>query len=131
MKIVKILVQVAIMVLFTVVGDLLAKWFHLSVPGSMIGMLLLFIALQLKWIKLEWVELGGNFLLAEMLLFFVPSAVGIVQYQSLIVSDGSRIMFVILLSTIIVMALTGISAEYVSRIKEGKKDGERQHRRAV
>ncbi|MEH7087197.1 CidA/LrgA family protein, partial [Neobacillus drentensis] len=52
--------------------DQAAKALHLPIPGSIIGMILIFILLQTGVMKLSWIERGSNWLLDEMLLFFIP-----------------------------------------------------------
>lgn len=77
----------------------------------MIGLILLFLALMTKVIKLKWVEKGGNWLLAELLLFFIPSAVGIVNYDEIISIQGAETVLLIGFSTMIVMGTTAFIAE--------------------
>lgn len=51
--------------------EFLSTYLHL--PGSVLGLLLLFLLLQVKIVKVEWVELGAALLLAQLLLFsFLP-----------------------------------------------------------
>lgn len=73
----------------------------------------LFIGLQLKWIKLKWVETGAAWLLAELLLFFIPSAVGIVNYEEILNMKGIETVLLIAVSTFIVMGATGFTAEKI------------------
>jgi holin-like protein len=79
----------------------------------MIGLILLFIALQLKIVKMEWVEKGAAWLLAELLLFFVPSAVGIINYNEILNIKGIETVILIAVSTFIVMGATGFTAEKI------------------
>jgi len=74
----------------------------------MIGLFLLFFALLFKIIKLEWVETGANWLIAELLLFFIPSAVGIVNYDEILSWQGINAILVIGLGTFIVMSSTAL-----------------------
>jgi holin-like protein len=92
----------------------------IPIPGSMFGLILLFLALCLNLVKLEWVEKGGNWLLAELLLFFIPSAVGIVNYDDILSLQGVEIVLLISISTIIVMGMTALIAERIT----GKRRGE-------
>lgn len=115
MKIVNGIWQVSIFILFYIVGNFISKQFHLSIPGSLIGLLLLFLLLQMNVIKMRWVEQGANWLLAELLLFFIPSAIGVIQYKQLLVSQGLQLFFIIILSTAIVMICTGLFSEYLSK----------------
>ena len=54
-------------------------FFHLPIPGSIIGLVILFLALQFKWLRVRHVNMVGNFLLANMTILFLPPAVGIME----------------------------------------------------
>jgi holin-like protein len=59
--------------------------------------------------------------MSEMLLFFIPSAVAIIQYKNEIFQHGSQFLIVILLSTITVMIVTGLVAQFSIRRLANKK----------
>lgn len=99
----------------------LAAALHLPVPGSILGCVLLFALLQLGVVRLTWVEAGADWLIAQLLLFFLPPAAGIVQYPSLLARDGWRLLLVILASTTLVMAATGAFAETMARLQHRPK----------
>jgi holin-like protein len=98
----------------------MAEVLHLQIPGSILGIAIVFFLLEAKVITLDWVEAGANLLIAELLLFFIPSAVGIIQYRQLIIANGARFGLVILFSTITVMICTGLIAEYVNKMGRGR-----------
>ena len=83
----------------------------------MVGLLLLFIALWIGIVKLEWVEQGGNWLLAELLLFFVPSAVGIVNYDEMLSWQGFKSILLVGISTFIVISCYSFIAERLNNWK--------------
>ena len=116
----KSLVQVILLCVFSLGMSQLVNWLHLKIPGSILGMFILFILLQTKIIRIEWIELGANWLLAELLLFFIPSAVGIIKYKSVLINDGIYVTLVIVLSTAVVMACTGLTAKKIAERKEQK-----------
>lgn len=111
MKIIKIIIQIAFIHLFLFIGAGIKALIPMPIPASMIGLMVLFLALMLKVVKLEWVETGANWLLAELLLFFVPSAVGIVNYNEILSWQGAETVLLIGLSTVIVMGTTAYIAE--------------------
>jgi holin-like protein len=117
-KLSKIAVQVGILTAVSWVGTYLAGRFDWPVPGNIVGMLLMVLLLQTRVIRIEWVEAGGNWLLGNMLLFFVPAAVGIIQYKQLMLTSGGRILLVIVLSTVAVMVSTGVVADQLARVRE-------------
>jgi len=108
--------QVAILLGVSMLGNKLMQILNLHLPGSIFGIIFIFILLQTRIIRLQWIEAGANFLIAELLLFFIPSAVGVVQYKQLIVADGMQFGAVILLSTVTVMICTGLLAEFVNKM---------------
>ncbi|KAB7673068.1 CidA/LrgA family holin-like protein [Bacillus sp. B1-b2] len=105
--------QILFLHLFWFIGIGIKEIFHVPLPSSMIGLLLLFILLLLHVVKLEWVEKGAAWLLAELLLFFIPSAVGIVNYDEIFNLKGIETILLIIISTFIVMGATGYIAEYI------------------
>jgi holin-like protein len=109
--------QVGLLALFSMAGNAAVDHLHWHIPGPMLGMVLLFVLLRTKLIRLDWVEAGANWLLADLLLFFIPAAVGIIQYRQAMAVDGSRVLLVIGLSTIAVMICTGLLAEGVMRYR--------------
>lgn len=109
--------QIALFCLLSLFSNYLVEKFHLSLPGSIIGIFILFFLLQTNILRIEWVELGANLLLAELLLFFIPSAVGIMKYQNLLLTDGLRILLVIIPGTILVMVCSGLTAAKISHVR--------------
>ena len=114
MKLGVIILQVLFLHVFLFLGAALKEVIPLPIPASMFGLFLLFLTLCLKIIKIEWVERGANWLLAELLLFFIPSAVGIVNYDEILSLQGAEIVGLIGISTIIVMGMTALTAEKIS-----------------
>ncbi|MGG4342576.1 CidA/LrgA family protein [Paenibacillus lautus] len=112
--------QVAGFMLFSLGMDQLAAWLNIGIPGSILGIVVLFILLETKVLRLEWIELGANWLLAELLLFFIPAAVGIMKYFPMLEAEGLQILAVVLFSTVIVMVSSGLTAGFISSRKERK-----------
>jgi len=123
MNLPKIIVQVAMLVVFYSVCNLITKYLHLPIPGSIVGLIILFLMLQFKVVKVEWVETGASWLLADLLLFFIPAAVGVVNYQQVIGPQLGKLFIVILLSTITVMAFTGLTAQFIEKRRKGGSSG--------
>ncbi|MED2977695.1 CidA/LrgA family holin-like protein [Bacillus swezeyi] len=113
--------QVALLFIFARLMNLLVEVLHIKIPGSIIGIIVIFALLHFKVIKLEWIEIGALWLLAELLLFFVPSAVGIMNYGELLREFGTSIILVVLLSTFVVMVSTGMLTQMIANRKERKK----------
>jgi holin-like protein len=120
MYILKIAFQVLVLLGIALLGNKVTQVLQLHVPGSIIGIFFIFLLLEIKMIRLEWLEAGANILIAELLLFFIPSAVGVVEYRQIMLANGVRFGSVIFLSTITVMVCTGFLAEFINKIGKGR-----------
>jgi len=109
--------QVIFYIAFFMVAQQLVDWLHLLLPANIVGMLLLLALIMLRVLPLDWVKAGSRWLLAEMLLFFVPAVVAVVNYSQLLRVDGWRIMLVIVVSTLLVLSATALVVERVYRFE--------------
>ncbi|WP_409075136.1 CidA/LrgA family protein [Pantoea sp. C3] len=95
--------------------DRLVNWLHLPLPANIVGMLLMLVLIVTRIVPLGWVKAGSNWLLAEMLLFFIPAVVAVVNYGDLLRVEGWRIFLVIAISTLLVLASTALVVDRVYR----------------
>lgn len=96
----------------------LQKLLNLPVASGVLGFFLLLFLLEMKWLKLAHVERGADLLLAELLLFFIPPVVGVIQYQDLLIASGWQILLVILISTALVMMFSVYSVRLLLKPPE-------------
>lgn len=97
----------ALLLAFQFVGEMLSRGLTLSIPGNVLGMALLLLSLGLGWVKLGWIEEAAEFLLSHMALFFVPAGVGVMIYGGLIAREWLPITVATIVSTFVVMGVTG------------------------
>ena len=74
---------------------------------SIIGMLLLTLFLKLGWIKLQWVQGLSDFLVANLGFFFVPPGVALMLYFDVIEAQFWPIVIATVVSTVLVLVVTG------------------------
>ncbi|MGM7720797.1 CidA/LrgA family protein [Metabacillus sp. Hm71] len=123
MEFVKIVFQILGLYTIYLIGVFITKVFDLFVPGSIIGMILLFGALHFRLIKKEWFSLGGSLLLNHLPLLFIPATVGIIDYLDLFKGSGFITIGIVIISTFIVMATSSfISDGLVKRSQVVNKD---------
>ena len=118
------------MLIFTInyVGILLSKILHLPLPGTIASLLLLFLMLQFKVLKLEKIENAGNFLLLNMTIFFMPPTVKIIDSYELLEKELFKIIVIIIVSTFLTMGITGKVVQLMIDFKERKeKNNERDN----
>lgn len=98
--------------MFSLVGVWIQEVFHLSMPGSLIGMLILFLLLSTRIVPLKWFEIGAEKLIVFLPLFLIPSTTGLMEYGSFLLSKGSIMFFLVVVSTLVTLIISG----YVSQL---------------
>ncbi len=99
--------QLAIIIGCLAVGEFAVWLTGITVPSSIVGMLLLTLLLKTGVVKLEWVETLSNFLVKNMGFFFVPPGVALMLYFDLIKAEIGPIVLATALSTVLVLVVTG------------------------
>ncbi|KXT78588.1 Antiholin-like protein LrgA [Streptococcus sp. DD13] len=92
---------------------------HLPVPGSIIGLVILFMALELKWLRMRQVNLVGNFLLANMTILFLPPAVGIMDKFDVIAPYLFPIVLIVFFAAALNIILIALVVQWIKRRYEG------------
>ncbi len=80
-------------------------------------MLLLTLFLKLKWIKLEWVKGLSDFLVANLGFFFIPPGVALMLYFDIIEAQLLPIVTATVISTLLVLIVTGWIHQLIRKIK--------------
>ena len=86
-------------------GEAAAYLTGIKLPGSIIGMGILFAMLQAGWVKAEWLQQLTDALMANLTLFLVPPCVAVISYLDLIAD--SWILVSAAASTVCVLLVTG------------------------
>ncbi len=122
--------QLAILFGCLALGELIITLTHIPLPSSILGMLLLTLLLKLKVIRLEWVRSISDFLVTNIGFFFVPPGVAIMLYFDIIKAQFVPIVTASVVSTVLVLAITGwvhqIYGRTVKHEKTTEKKGEEQ-----
>ena len=103
----KYIKQLAVIILVCFAGELVRYIVPLPVPGSIWGLVLMFILLVTGVIKLEKVEKTADFLVDCMPIMFVPGGVGLMRSWSTLKSMLPAAICSIVLVTPFVMLVTG------------------------
>ena len=116
--------QLAIIIGCLAIGELIVWLTSVPVPSSILGMLLLTALLQMKVVKLEWVEGLSSFLVSNMGFFFVPPVssffqvvfkppgVALMLYLDIIEAEFWPITISVVASTVLVLVTTGWSHHF-------------------
>lgn len=119
----KYLFQLFIILGFTIAGEVLQMYIPLPIPASVYGLVLLFIALCLKLVKVEQVKDVGGFLTSILPILFVSPTVGILEHWGLIQAQLLPIVLVIVATTSLTFGISGVITQALMKRKGGKKHG--------
>ena len=121
-RLIKIILQVTLIYGITLLGMWLRELLHIPIAGSIVGLALLFCLLLFKVIPEQWIEVGANKLINVMVLFFVPSIVGIMDIANQIDPTYIFLAILIIISTSLVALSSGYVSEKLLKIKPSSKE---------
>lgn len=113
-------IQIGGLYVLYIIGSLIQRLLHVPIPGSVIGMLLLFFLLVTGIVKEKWVARGANMLLSHLTLLFIPATVGVMDYVELFSGKGIWSVVVVVISTTIVMFFVGLIGQW-AQTREQKR----------
>lgn len=111
-------------------GEFIVWATGIKLPSSIIGMLLLTLFLKLGWVKLKWVEHLSELLIANLGFFFVPPGVALILYLDLIKAQWFPIVTATVVSTLLVLVVTGQMHQLVIKFERRLMAMDLLHHRA-
>ncbi|WML47936.1 CidA/LrgA family protein [Neobacillus sp. PS3-34] len=99
-------------------GNILVHFLHLIIPGNVAGMMILFLLLSFKIIKIKWIEAVSSWLLKHLAFFFVPIAAGLMNMAGLFVHKGLPILLILSVSAFAGIITAGKTAQVFITKKE-------------
>lgn len=109
----KYVIQFLIIAAFAFIGELLHWFIPLPIPASIYGIVLLFIALELKWVKVSDIREVSSFLIAVMPIMFIPAAAGLMESWGAVKSSVWEYALITIVSTFVVMGVSGAVTQFV------------------
>ena len=117
----KYLKQFSIILAIYCLGEMLSCWIPAPIPGSIYGIVLLFLGLVTKVIPIQAVKETGHFLVEIMPVMFIPAAAGVLESWELIASSWLQYGLLTIVTTVAVRGVAG----WVTQLFTGK--GEKKH----
>jgi holin-like protein len=119
--------QLGGLVLVWILGEAIVRLTHLSLPGSIVGMVILLAMLMSGKVSLGSWRLGARWFLSEMLLFFVPAALAILNHHELFGWLGLKVLAVIVFGIMTVMAVTALVVDLMLRGANRRREKTQSH----
>ncbi|GAB3214438.1 CidA/LrgA family protein [Pseudaeromonas pectinilytica] len=89
------------------VGKWISSLLPFAFPGSILGMLILFILLNFQLVRMHWIEPSASLLLRHMALLFIPVAVGLLAYLDTVMASLGVIMLNVVLGISLILLVVG------------------------
>lgn len=124
-KTLKIIIQIFFLYLLNLAGDVIVKFLHLPLPGSIVGLIILLILLHMKVVPKAFIADGAGFLLPLLTLFFIPATAGVINYPELLSWYGVTLLFITIASTIFTMGFTAKIAQKLEVSELEEQEGEK------
>ena len=94
------------LLVFQLAGEVLARSLNLPIPGPVIGMLMLFVALVLRGGPGEELQTTSQTLLQHLSLLFVPAGTGIMIHLHRVADEWMALTLSLLISTLVTLVVT-------------------------
>ena len=109
--------SLVILYIMLYLGNLIAHYIPAGVPGSIWGLLLLFLGLTTRLIRLDWIYLGASLLIRFMAVLFVPVSVGIIKYFDLLMAQVNILLIPNIVSTCVTLVVIGFFGDYLFHVQ--------------
>jgi holin-like protein len=96
------------LLVFQCVGEILARWTGLPVPGPVVGMALLFATLVIRNGATESLQASAGGLLSHLSLLFVPAGVGVMLHFQRVADEWLPIAAALIVGTVVTLAVTAL-----------------------
>ncbi len=118
----KYIYQLSSILAVTFVGEIMHHFIPLPVPASIYGLIIMLICLCTGIIKLDKVESAGDFMIEIMPMMFIPGGVGLILAWGELRKILIPVTVITILTTIIVMGVTGKVTELVMKLDRRHRD---------
>jgi holin-like protein len=112
----KFLHGITLLLIYQLLGEMGVHVLQLSVPGPVLGMLLLFVTLLLRKGNMSAVESAATDLLSHLSLLFIPAGVGLMVYVDLLSDEWIPIVAALILGTLITLVVSALLMQTASRL---------------
>lgn len=121
---VKLLRQFLVIMAVSFVGEILHAVLPLPIPASIYGLVLMLALLMTGALKLDTVEDAGKFMIEIMPVMFIPAGVGLMESWGELKTVLVPVLVITLVSTIVVMVVSGRVTQAVIRLEKKHKGGD-------
>lgn len=110
--------QLMIILFISFLSEIISKLIPAPIPACIYGIVILFLLLKLKVIKLAQVQDVGHFLIEIMPLMFIPASVSLLEQWDLLQPLLLPFSVIVVVSFLLVFIVSGLVTKYSLKVKE-------------
>lgn len=103
------------LLVFQLVGEVIVRGLDLPLPGPVLGMVLLFIALLFRGHPSRELQDTSQTLLQHLSLLFVPAGTGVIVHLQRVADEWLPLSVALVVSTAVTLAVTGLVMKFCQR----------------
>ena len=112
----------AVLLVFQLLGEIVAQGLGLPVPGPLVGMLLLFAALLVRGRLPDELRDTANALLRNLMLLFIPAVTGVMLHFERVGREWLPFLGACVLGVVVTMAVTALVLKTMLRRTKGPRE---------
>jgi holin-like protein len=112
----KYLKQLMIILISYFLGTIIQSFFNLPIPGTVLGLIILFLALSLGIVKIEMIEDICEVLISHMSFLFIPAGVGLMTSFDMLKGKVMAFSVIIIISTCVVWIVTAYVVKFLRKV---------------
>ncbi len=98
------------------------QWLHWSLPAAVPALFVVLALLAAGVLPEQRLAAGADWLLGDMLLFFIPPLLAVVRFGPLLAHSGLRLLGAIALGSLLVLVGTGVVVERTLRWERARQE---------
>lgn len=118
----KLILQISIIFAICLLGEGISMILPIPFPSSVISMIILFIFLLLKWLKVDHIKEKTEFLLQNMAFFFIPAGVKMMENFDVLKTTFVPFLLICLVSTVVTFVVTAYTVQATTKLQEKRRN---------
>ncbi|WP_071396217.1 CidA/LrgA family protein [Bacillus tuaregi] len=123
----KFILQLFLIWFIYIASDFIVTLLGWPIPASVFGMVLLFVLLVSGIVKVQYIDKATTLLNKHLAFFFIPFAVGLMNYGGLVKTSGIQLLIMIIVSSAFGLLVTSGLTQYLARRAVSKREQSDSH----
>jgi len=103
----------AALFVFQLVGEFIVQWTHLPLPGPLVGMALMLVAMLIRGRIPEALERTADKLFSHMMLFFIPIVTGVMMHFERVANEGPAFIIACVVGSAVSLVVTALTLQWM------------------